>query len=421
MEIYIETYGCAANKNNSEIVRGLVGSAGYGLVDNVEIADVIIINSCVVKKKTESKIKRRIQDLCEKFKNKRIIVCGCMVETDASWLKKFGSGVVLLGVNHYKDILKVLSKDEDVLGFRKEDKLCLPKVPFNKYVSIVQISEGCLGRCSYCKTKFAKGKLFSYDMDKIVKSVKNDLVNGCKEIWITSQDCSVYGMDDGEFRLPELLRRILNLPGSFKVRLGMCNPKYFIKIADEMLEIFFHKKMYKFLHIPVQSGSDRVLRRMGRGYRIEEVVEMIEKFKSRFTDMVISSDIIVGFPSESSRDFDLSMKFIEKVRPDVLNISKFSLHKGTGCEGMEELSQEVVSERCSKLMELHKKIAYENKERFLGRGLRVFVGVDLGGGLFECRDENYNKILVNGSRLMGKSVSVIIRNRGVHYLVGEKI
>jgi tRNA A37 methylthiotransferase MiaB len=188
--VYIETYGCSANQNNSEIVAGLLRSAGYQITNNIDIAEIIFINSCIVKGKTENKIKRRVQDLSKDYGDEKlVIVGGCMPETDAKALKMLNDNVLLLGVKHYREIVKLVrdyysggwdwEKQDEYLSERKEgeEKVGVVKIASNKLISITQISEGCLGDCSYCKTRLAKGELNSYDMDKIVKSVENDLKN----------------------------------------------------------------------------------------------------------------------------------------------------------------------------------------------------------------------------------------------------
>ena len=206
--VYIETYGCSANKNNSEILAGLLKQSGYEITNNEDIANIIIINSCIVKGKTENKIKRRIQDIAKNYPNKLAIITGCMPETDAKQLKQLNPNLILLGTHHIMGIVRLIKdntddkldwkKQNEYLELRDEEKLLLPKIPYNKLISIIQISEGCLGKCTYCKTRLAKGKLFSYSQDKILDTIKSDLQNGAKEIWITSQDNGCYGLDRGK-------------------------------------------------------------------------------------------------------------------------------------------------------------------------------------------------------------------------------
>ncbi|MFA5856088.1 MAG: tRNA (N(6)-L-threonylcarbamoyladenosine(37)-C(2))-methylthiotransferase [Candidatus Pacearchaeota archaeon] len=428
--IYFETYGCSANQNNSEIMKGLVKQAGYEITSNEKIADIIIINSCVVKGKTENKIKRRIQDLSKS--GKLVIVSGCIAETDYKKIKKLTPKSIFLGTHHIKDIVKLIKdhslnnlnnkKQEDYLSDRLEEKLVLPKIPENNLISIIQISEGCLGECTYCKTRLAKGKLSSYNPDLIIKSIENDLSSGAKEIWLTSQDCASYGLEKGSYLLPTLLKRIISLKGNFKIRLGMSNPNNLYPILDELLEIYDSSKIYKFLHLPIQSASDKVLLDMKRPYKISKVYEIIKKFRKKYPNITIATDIITGYPTESDLDHKLNLDFIKEYKPDVFNLSKFSSHKGTMAEKLPILPIKVINKRTTELMELHRKTSQENKQIFQNKDIKVFVNKKtLVPNIYESRDENYNIVLVSSKdkSILGKSVQVKIKNIGVHHMIGE--
>ena len=346
--IYIETYGCTANQNNSEILAGILSRAGFLVTSNIELADIIILNTCIVKSKTESKIKRRIQDLKSSTNqnNKTFIIAGCMPQVDkVKKLKKLHQNAIFLGTHHFRDILNLIrdyeekklnqKKQEEYLDNKNEIKLNLPKIPNNKLISIHQISEGCLGNCSYCRARIAKGKLFSYPKEEIVKSIESDLQNGAKEIWLTSQDCASYGLDwdkegskEKKQELPNLLKEILSLNHRFKLRLGMMNPNNVLSVLDELIEIYKDKKIYKFIHIPIQSASDKILKDMNRFYKIEDAEEIIKKFRKEFPNCVIATDIIVGYPTETQSDHEQNINFLKKYKPDVFNLSKFSSQIG---------------------------------------------------------------------------------------------
>ena len=308
---YLETYGCSANQNNSEILAGILTQNGFIITKNQEIADIIILNTCVVKSKTESKIKRKIQDLKQfsNTKDKLLIIAGCMPETDFKKIKKLNKNAIYLGTHNFKDIINIIKdqsekklddkKQKEYLKNSCEIKLNLPKIPSNKLISIHQISEGCLGECSYCKTRLAKHKLFSYPREEIIKSIESDLKAGAKEIWLTSQDNAAYGLDRGSSELPELLKEILNIKHKFKLRLGMMDLNNLIPIQKELIEIYKNPKIYKFLHIPIQSASNSVLKNMNRFYTIEQAEKIIKEFRKTFLNIVIATDIIVGYPTET--------------------------------------------------------------------------------------------------------------------------
>ena len=433
MNIYIETYGCAANINNSEILAGLLSQAGHNIINNESIADTIILNTCVVKGKTENKIKRRIQDL--KKSKKLTIITGCMPETNAKQIKQLNENTILLGTHHFKEITKII-KDfkEDKLDWEKQDyylsevneeKLNLPKKPINSLISIIQISEGCLGNCTYCKTKLAKGKLFSYPQEKILSSIKSDLQNGAKEVWLTSQDLANYGMDkeDKKQQLPQLLKEIIALPYKFKLRLGMMDPNNVLPILDELIEIYKSPKLYKFIHIPIQSASNEVLKHMNRLYTIKQIEEIINKFRKQFPNITIATDIIIGYPTETDKDFKKSLEFIKTFKPDVFNLSKFSSHKGTEAEKLKELPIEILNKRNTEIMKAHQETALENKQKFKDKTIKVLINKKMQGNLYEARDDNYNIVLINSTdkSILGKNKEVKIKQVGVHHLIGELI
>jgi MiaB-like tRNA modifying enzyme len=430
--IYIETYGCAANQNNSEIISGILTSSGYKMTNNEDIASIIIINSCVVKGKTENKTIRRIQDITKDNPKKLLIIAGCITETNAMQIKKIAPSIILLGTHHIKEIVKLIKdyeenklgkeKQEEYLSEQNEEKLLSPKIPSNKLISITQISEGCDGFCTYCKTRMAKGKLFSYPKEDILKSIKSDLQNGAKEIWITSQDNANYGMDKFGRELPLLLNEILKLKHKFKLRLGMMDPNNVLPIIDELIEIYKNPKMYKFLHIPLQSASNSVLKSMNRLYKIEQAQKIIDKFKLAFPDIVIATDIIVGYPSERDIDYKETLEFVKKNKFDVFNLSKMSIHKGTPASKLLPLDPKIIHTRTSELMEVHRQTALENKNKFLNKKINVFVNKRLGGNLFEARDENYNIVLLNTEKkVLGKTIDVKVKNLGIHHMIGEII
>lgn len=426
---YIETYGCSANQNNSEILAGILAQHGFIVTNNIEIAEVIILNTCVVKEKTEGKIKRRIQDLRS---NKLLIITGCMPETDAKKLKKLSPNVIFLGTHHFKEIINLIrdwqenkldwKKQEEYLSYGEEVKLKLPKMPKNKLISIHQISEGCLGNCTYCKTRLAKGKLFSYPKEEIIKSIELDLQQGAKEIWLTSQDNAAYGLDKGKSELVSLLNNILELKHKFKIRLGMCDPNNILPILNELIEVYKNPKMFKFIHIPIQSASNQVLKHMNRFYSIQEAEEIIEKFRKEIPDIVIATDIIVGYPTESDEDHKLNLEFVRKFKPDVLNISKFSSHKQTPAGKLKVLKNSVIKKRTTELMQAHRETAIENKRKFMGKTIKVFINKKIGEHLHQARDDNYNIIYLKCEKdNLGKEKDVKITNIGVHNFLGELI
>lgn len=429
---YIKTYGCSANQNNSEIMAGILGRAGFLVTNNPKIAEIIIINTCIVKSKTESKIKRRIQDLRKdaKTKDKLMVIAGCMPETDFKKLKKLDNKLIFLGTHHFKEILNLLrdyqenkldwKKQEHYLSKNNEIKLNLPKKPQNPLVSIHQISEGCLGNCGFCRARLAKGKLFSYPKGEILKSIESDLQNSAKEIWLTSQDNAAYGMDrGGKSELPDLLKEILSLKHKFKLRLGMMNPNNVLPIIDDLIGVYKDKKMFKFLHIPIQSASNKILKDMNRFYTIEQAESIISEFRKSFPEMTISTDIIVGYPTETEEYHQKNVDFLKDFKPDILNLSKFSSHKETRAGKLKVLSNSIIRKRTKEIMQVHRETARQAKQKYLNKTIKVLVDRKITENLHQARDENYNIVLVEcGKENLGREIEVKIRKIGVHSMVG---
>lgn len=426
LELYFETYGCTANQNSSEIMKGLVNQAGLNITQDENFADLIVINSCIVKQSTQEKIRRRIQELLRK--NKKIILAGCMSRLNQ---RKFSNleNIYLLDASQIKNITDLIQDiqnqtyDSDkYLKQKKEIKICLPKISNEKFIGINQISEGCLGECSYCIVKFAKGKLFSYPKEEVIKSIKNDLQAGAKEIWITSQDNASYGNDDGKYLLPELLREVIDIRGKFKIRLGMMNPNNVLKILPELVELYKNEKMFKFLHLPIQSGSDKILKSMKRKYTREGVLKIIDEFKKQIPEITIATDIIVGFPSETYEDWQETINLIKEIKPEILNRSNFCIREGTEAEKLTSLNSRIINQRATELMKLHLDICNEIQKYFLDKEKNVFVDKKGFGSTYLARDDNYKLVAVQSrEKILGQFLKVKIKKAMAHYLAGEPI
>lgn len=423
LEVYFETFGCTANQNSTEIMKGLVKQAGLNVTSNFEFADLIIINSCIVKQPTQEKIRRRVSDLLNK--GKKVILSGCMPRLNNKTLQK--PNLFLLDTSQVKNLINLIQDISDgsydsgkYLKHRNEVKTNLPKIPIEKNIGITQISEGCLGECSYCIVRLAKGKLFSYPQEKIIQSIKSDILAGCKEIWITSQDNASYGNEEGKYLLPELLKEILEIKGTFLLRLGMMNPNNIKKLLPELIELYKHPKMFKFLHIPIQSGSNKILKEMNRFYKKEDVLKIIKEFQKQIPDITISTDIIIGFPGETEKDFQETLNIIKEIKPEILNRSNFGPRPGTPAEKLKLISSEKIKQRATKLMDLHLKLCKENQKQWLGKQLRVLIDKKGFENTWLGRSENYKLFAVHSKKkLLGKFVKVKVKKLLPHYLISE--
>ena len=334
-KLFIKTYGCQANINDSEILSARFIKQGYKIVDSENKADTVLINSCSVKNKTQSKILYYIKKY---YDNKKIILAGCLIKTLD--LKKQFPQIKLV----------------DSLNLKRLNQ---PLVRKDKNTAIIQISQGCLNKCNFCATKIAKGKLKSFSPKDIRFELERAVKDGCKKIYLTSQDNGCYGFDfKPKSNLADLLKEIVKVRGSFKIRVGMMNPQHIKKFISQLIEVYKNPKIIKFIHIPVQSGSDKVLKDMERGHSVKDFVKIANEFRkafprSRFSESTIATDIIVGYPNENDDDFHKTLELIEKIKPEVLNISVFSSRPKTQASKLKQLSSKIIKERTKRLNDLY--------------------------------------------------------------------
>ncbi|MBI5148460.1 tRNA (N(6)-L-threonylcarbamoyladenosine(37)-C(2))-methylthiotransferase, partial [Candidatus Pacearchaeota archaeon] len=427
--IYIETYGCSANQNNSEIIAGILKQAGLDITDSLQIADIVILNTCIVKGPTEQRMISRIKELSKL--NKKFIIAGCMPDVHSFLIKEIAPKALLIGSHHVHEIGKAIKRlvegridekfQQQLISKENEIKVCVPKIRQNKIIGITQILEGCLGECKYCITRFAKGKLFSYPASKIVENIKQDLNEGCKEIWLTSQDNAAYGLDFDPLRinkrdekitisrLPYLLNDILSIKGNFYVRLGMMNPDHVLPILNELIECYKSEKMYKFLHLPIQSGSDKILMEMNRKYKVKDFLRIVREFRKYFPYLTLSTDIIVGYPTEMNGDFEKTVNLIKEIKPQLLNISRFHGHAGTEAARLKQLDDKIIKKRSSLLTKLHSQIALEENKKLIGKEFKILVNKHGFGKTWLARTQDYRLIALHSEKnLLGKFINVRI-------------
>ncbi|HIG98087.1 TPA: tRNA (N(6)-L-threonylcarbamoyladenosine(37)-C(2))-methylthiotransferase, partial [Candidatus Woesearchaeota archaeon] len=372
MKVFIETYGCSANVNDSEIMAGLLCKGGHSIARTAEEADAVIVNTCTVKGPTEAKIRNRIRQL-RTDSGRMLVVAGCMAEAQTETVRKLAPEAAIIGTHKIDEIAGAIEgRTALAVGEGRVNKAALPKVSVNSGISIIQINEGCLGACSFCITKLARGNTFSYPMGTIRNSVEEAVKSGCREIWLTSQDTGTYGLDR-RADLPRLLHEICNVNGDFFIRVGMMNPTLANHLLQPLIDAFKNGKVFKFLHIPLQAGSSKVLAAMKRGYTIETFRKIVSDFRRQLPGVTIATDIICGFPTETDEDFEETIAVIEEVKPDVINISRFWPRPGTTAAGMRRLPDGVVMTRSRRAHHLARRLALENNRQWLGWEGRIIL------------------------------------------------
>ena len=417
-KIFVEAYGCSASFADSEMISGLILNGGHTLVDNSSDSDLNIVVTCSVKDATANKMIHRIKSL----KKKPLVVAGCLPKAEIETVEKFTENASLLGPNSLGKTLQVIDstlKGKKLVALDDTDlsKIGLPKVRLNPIVGIVEIASGCLSECTFCQTKLSKGDLTSYRIGDIVRQIENEVNEGCKEIWLTSTDNGCYGFDIGT-DLPTLVNAVSEIPEDFKIRVGMMNPMYMPRIKENLIESYDNDKVYKFLHIPVQSGSDKVLHDMKRGHTSGTYREIVNKAKERFPKFTISTDIIVGFPSETNNDFEMTIKLLEETRPDVVNLSKYSARPGTEAAEWKQIDASEIKRRSKIVFDLVNKITLENNQKWIGWKGNVLFNEKTEEGI-KGRNFAYKPVFVRENVEIGQTHAIEIIGASTSSLTGK--
>jgi MiaB-like tRNA modifying enzyme len=425
MSVFVRSFGCSANSADSEVLAGCLVKAGYPLARSEAEATVVVYNSCAVKGPTENRI---IDALKRIPKTKKIVVAGCLPLISLDRLKRevpfdavagpaAGEGIV--------EVIKSVLNGEKVFALEKAltamPRLDLPRVQQDSVISIIPVNYGCLGSCAFCCVTHARGHLRSYSTTAIVKRMKHDLENGAKEFWLTSQDTACYGRDL-KTNLAELIKSVVDVDGDFHVRVGMMTPNLVVPFLDELIESFASEKVFKFVHLPVQSGDDEVLHKMRRFYTSAQFKEIVAAFRRFFPDITISTDIICGFPGETNSAFENTLELIRQVRPDIVNVSKFFARPKTSAWEMQNdvVKRDEIKWRSAEAAKLVKQVAAERNQRWAGWRGEILID-EKGKVAGSCVGRNfaYKPVSVKCSQdLLGKVLSVKVVKAYPTHLAG---
>jgi threonylcarbamoyladenosine tRNA methylthiotransferase CDKAL1 len=421
--VYVKSFGCSANLAEGEVISGCLSEAGFKVVKNPKEADFLVYNTCAVKAQTEN----RVMDILRKVsKDKHLVVSGCLPMINFERLKRevsFGGVTGPAPGLGIVDVVFRVGNGEHVICLDGVSKsgLALPRVPLNPVVSVIPINYGCLGNCAYCCVHFARGPLRSNSIIEVVERVHRDVGYGVKEFWLTSQDTACYGKDIGT-TLPELLQQVCKIEGRFFVRLGMMNPDHVLGILDELVEAYADRKVFKFLHLPIQSGDDRILKLMNRRYSVEDFKRIVFVFRKKFPRLTLSTDVICGFPGESKQSFENTLKLISDVQPDVVNVSKFFARPKTAAESLEPIASRELNRRSRVLSGLSRRVSLEKNKSWLDWHGNVLFDERGKEGSFMGRNFAYKPIVVKSREfLIDKFLEVRIVGAFSTYLEAELV
>ena len=337
-KVYLKTFGCSHNVSDSEFMMGQLVDYGYMLTDQPEESDIIVLNSCTVKNPTQAALMRLVSD--SKTLMKPVVVTGCVPQGD----KKIDTlqTVSMLGVTQIDRVVEVVEETlkgnvVHLLEKKSLPTLDLPKIRKNRFIEIIPINTGCLGNCTYCKTKHARGHLGSYKKEEIISRMLKAHSEGVKEIWMTSEDTGAYGLDI-DSNISELLIEFVEaMPDDLMLRIGMTNPPYILEHLQVVDRVLNHPKVFGFLHVPVQSGSDTVLERMNREYTAQDFKTVCAHLMEKCKQLTIGTDIICGFPGETDAEHELTLDLLKEFHIPVVNISQFYPRPGTIAARMKQL------------------------------------------------------------------------------------
>ena len=428
MRVLVRSYGCSSNLADGAVLAGCLARAGYELVSSVSSADVIVLNTCAVKGPTEN---RMVETSKRIPRQKKLIVAGCLPLINFERLQQevsFSGAVGPAAGERIVEVVKRVSNGEKVIalgkGLNDLPRLSLPRVQSSPVTSIVPVNYGCLGSCAYCCVVFARGRLRSYGIPDIVERVREDVAQGLREFWITSQDTACYGRDSGT-NLVALLRALCSIDENFKVRVGMMTPNNVLDMLEELVQSFENEKIFKFIHLPVQSGDDEVLKRMRRFYCVGDFKRVVNAFRARFPSITLATDVICGFPGESEEAFQQTLRLIEEVRPDIVNVSKFFARPKTAAAKMQKdfLPLPEIRRRSTLASALAKKLSLDNNQRWVEWIGEILIDeVGKVPGSWVGRNFAYKPVAVrSASKLIGKFMSVKVVKSFPTYLESNVI
>jgi threonylcarbamoyladenosine tRNA methylthiotransferase CDKAL1 len=421
VRVYVESYGCAQNQGEgASIARDLAGH-GHELVASPTGADVGVLVTCAVIGPTEARMVRRWQSLS--LKVPRVVVTGCLVPLRSSQLVgPARERTALVPIREQSRIPSVLA------GWTETDppsplsgasasswSSALPPV-----TEEVVIAQGCTSACTYCFSRLARGQLESIPSSEVLRRVEAAAGRGVVEVRLTSLDTAAWGLDrtDGH-RLPDLLRAVDAAPGDLSVRVGMMSPQTLKGILDPYLAALASARFYKFLHLPVQSGSNRVLLAMRRGYTVEEFRRQVDRARSRFPELTLSTDVIVGFPGETEEDHRATEELLAALAPEIVNVTRFSPRPGTPASHLRPVGPRIGKRRSRSITTLRQQLARSRLERWIGFQGRGRV-VEHGPGTSSvARLPNYLPVVLENRHPLGSTVDVQVEGARSTYLIGH--
>lgn len=434
---FVDTYGCQQNEADSETIRGMLIEMGYSIAEDESNADLIVVNSCAVREHAEQRVLGNVGQLIhvKRRTNCIIAVCGCMVQQPAMAEKikrSYPLVNLVFGVHalyRFPELLnRVMTTGKRVFDIEQKDGEIaegLPVLRKDKIKAWTSVTYGCNNFCTYCIVPYVRGRERSRDPEKIISEVRELIENGCRDITLLGQNVNSYGRDfDEDIDFATLLERINDIPGDFRIRFMTSHPKDAThRLFDVMAKC---EKVAKHIHLPFQSGSDRILELMNRRYDGKRYRELVAYARSKMPDVSITSDVIVGFPGETEENFVETLKLISDIGFDGLFVFIYSKRSGTPAAEMEDPTpREEKVKRFQRLFDLQDEITAKKSASIVGTVVEVLVeGVqeDAEGYNLLARTDGNRPISVKGdSSLVGSFVKAKINDSSKWGMYGELV
>ncbi len=399
-KVYVESYGCSLNHADTALMKTVLARKGYTFTADPWEADVLLINTCTVRLDSEQRMRKRIRelDVIASRTGARLVVAGCMAAAQPFTVKRLSRRAVLLTPENAHRVVEAVENGWDIVDEPSKPKtLYTPdeRIAVKGRVAEVPIVDGCLGNCSFCITKLARRKVLSRPLEKILGYIERLVRRGVVEIRLTGQDTAVYGVDlYGKRALPELLERIAGLEGEFMVRVGMMSPDQATIILDELLEAFRSSKLYKFFHLPVQSGDNGVLKIMNRRYTVDEYRALVQEIRRKVPGATIATDIIVGHPGEDEEAFENTLRLVEELRFERVHVAQYTPRPRTLAAGLPQVPDPVKKDRSKRLMAVVERIGFEEHRRYVGSRVQALLVSPGERGGVEARLYNYTQVIL---------------------------
>ncbi|MGA7922767.1 MAG: tRNA (N(6)-L-threonylcarbamoyladenosine(37)-C(2))-methylthiotransferase [Thermoplasmata archaeon] len=416
MRVFIEAYGCTQNQGEAAELRRQLSAAGHTMASEPTAADVGVLVSCGVIQSTEDRMVRRWRTLtgC----TPKVVVTGCLVPLRTAEFTGPGrERTLFVPIREQAELPRILA------SFPAHDpEESHRTAAVSPAVEDVVIAQGCTSHCSYCFSRLARGRLTSVPLPEVLRRVGAAVERGVTEIRLSSLDTSCWGEDlPGDLRLPDLLREVTSIGGDFQVRIGMMSPQSLQPIASDLWEALDDPHSYRFLHLPVQSGADRVLDGMRRGYHAGDFQSLVAEARRRLPDLMLATDVIVGFPGETDTEFSETLALLDEVQPEIVNVTRFSARPLTPAARERPLPSHVVKRRSRELTQHRLRVARRRMERWIGQTVSVRF-LERGQGTSTLgRLPNYLPLVAAGPQPIGTPVPVRVDGARSTYLLGRPL